>query len=66
MRGDRDIGFVDLKTTEGLLILVSSHRAMEEEIHRGEECLSPFTGIPCDTIFNLNSVQNLYKISWSG
>jgi hypothetical protein len=28
--------------------------AMEEEIPRSEECLSLFSGIPCDTIKNLN------------
>ena len=29
--------------------------AMEEEIPRGEECLSLFSGIPCETMRNLNS-----------
>jgi hypothetical protein len=32
---------------------------MEEEILRGEECLSLFSGIPCETMINFYSGQNI-------
>jgi hypothetical protein len=48
-----------IRCIEGLLILVSLHTAMEEEILMGEECLSLFSEIPCDTIINLNYCQNI-------
>ncbi len=48
-----------IRCIEGLLILVSLNTAMEEEILRGEECLSLFSEIPFDTIINLNYCQNI-------
>jgi hypothetical protein len=43
-----------IKGKHGLLILVSLHRAMEKVVLRGEEWLSLFSGVPFDTIINLN------------